>query len=77
VVVDNTATCAGGGGETVSFVNTPLTDLDVSVTSQVSGGTRSTIDCVVANSGPFAENPTLSVDDLVPGTYTCTIVVDP
>jgi len=77
VVVDNTATCAGGGGEEVSFLNTPLTDLDVTVTSQVSGGTRSTIECVGANSGPFADPATLSVDDLVPGTYTCTVVIDP
>jgi hypothetical protein len=79
VTVDNKASCADVpyGGETVAFVNVPLTDLDVSVTSQVPGGTRSTIDCEVANSGPFAENPTLNVDDLVPGTYTCTIVVDP
>ena len=39
------ATCAlgpeGGGG----FVNVPLTDITVSVNSQVDGGTASTIDC--------------------------------
>jgi Prealbumin-like fold domain len=82
VTVDNKASCSDAtyGGETVSFSNTPLTDLDVSVTSQVTGGTKSTIDCDDPNnssSGPFAENPTLAIDDLEPGTYTCTVVIDP
>ncbi|HSE81558.1 MAG TPA: hypothetical protein VLA87_07660 [Gaiellaceae bacterium] len=33
VTVTTEATCAGGGGNTVSFSNTPLTDIDVSVDS--------------------------------------------
>jgi hypothetical protein len=82
VNVDNNATCAATpyAGETVSFSNTPLTDLDVSVTSQVTGGTASTINCDdpdSSSSGAFAENPTLAVNDLEPGTYTCIVVIDP
>ncbi len=49
VTVDNAATCDDDpyGGETVSFSNTPLTNVTVTVDSQIEGGTASTIDCVV------------------------------
>jgi Prealbumin-like fold domain len=84
VLVDNTATCEDAPyvGESVSFHNTPLTDLDVTVDSQVPGGTSSTIDCTneadvtVASAGP-GDDITASVDDLLPGTYVCTVVIDP
>jgi hypothetical protein len=68
----------------VEFVNTPLTDLSVSVDSQIDGGTASTIDCVDAAdisvaSGSTAANGdgSASATDLEPGTYTCTVVIDP
>jgi hypothetical protein len=78
VTVDNVAFCTDIPyvGETVSFHNTPLTNLSVSVDSQVPGGTSSTIDCVVATAGP-GDDITASANNLVPGTYTCTIVIDP
>jgi hypothetical protein len=80
VTVDNTATCADDPfvGETVSFHNTPLTNLTVSVDSQVDGGTASTIDCVLdsASTGPTGDG-SLTLSDLVPGTYVCTVVIDP
>jgi hypothetical protein len=82
VTVDNTATCSDNpfGGETVSFHNTPLTDISVSVNSQVNGGTASTITCTPAGpSGVTDTNGDFSgtTTDLEPGSYTCTIVVDP
>lgn len=68
----------------VSFANTPLTDLDVVVNSQVDGGTASTVSCldaddVVIASGSTDANgdATVGVDDLLPGTYVCTVVIDP
>jgi uncharacterized surface anchored protein len=82
VAVDNNATCSDTTytGETVSFHNTPLTDLSVSVNSQVDGGTASTVNCTPAGpsgstdaNGDFAGTTT----DLEPGTYTCTVVIDP
>jgi hypothetical protein len=80
VTVDNSATCAAlpYAGESVSFHNTPLTNLTVSVDSQVDGGTASTIDCGagVVSTGPNGDGST-SRNNLVPGTYTCTIVIDP
>jgi len=84
VTVDNTATCADNPyvGETVSFHNTPLTDLTVSVNSQVTGGTNSKITCSVAptpaDATPDAFDDTSETSpNLEPGTYTCTIVIDP
>ncbi len=63
---------------TVSFSNTPLTNLTVSVDSQVDGGTASTIDC---GDGPVGTDPdgdgSLTLEDLQPQTVICTIVIDP
>jgi hypothetical protein len=65
----------------VPIANTPLTDIHIQVNSQVVGGTASTIVCDngASSSDPlvFEENPTLDSLDLVPGTYVCTIVIDP
>jgi hypothetical protein len=87
VTVDNEATCAAGDGEKVSFSNTPLTNVAVSVNSQVDGGTSSTIDCGGANTvttdpdSPDNGDGGLTVEDLEPTapgtTLTCTVVVDP
>jgi hypothetical protein len=82
VTVDNTAACADNpyGGETVSFHNTPLTDLSVAVNSQVDGGTASTVACTPDGpSGSTGTNGdgTFNDTNLEPGTYTCTIVIDP
>jgi hypothetical protein len=89
VLVDNSATCSDNPyvGETVGFSNTPLTDLTVSVNSQVDGGTASTVDCVVTDSDPADEvlafdtgtngDGTATTTDLQPQSITCTIVIDP
>ena len=47
VTVDNAATCDDDpyGGETVGFNNTPLTDVSITVDSQVDGGTATVVDC--------------------------------
>jgi hypothetical protein len=86
VSVTASSTCGDGNEATFSATDTPLTDISASATSQVSGpgGTESTISCVdnsstdVGNSpqGPD-QSPTVSATDLKPGTYTCTIVIDP
>jgi hypothetical protein len=86
VTVDNTADCGDDpyGGESVTFHNTPLTNLTVSVDSQIDGGTASTIDCVDAGSNSVASGSTgangdgsATANDLEPGTYACTVVIDP
>jgi uncharacterized surface anchored protein len=86
VTVDNTAACddVPYAGETVAFSNTPLTDLAVTVNSQVNGGTASTIECVDSANNSVASGSTdangdgsASATDLLPDTYTCTVVIDP
>jgi hypothetical protein len=84
VTVDNSASCTDTTyvGESRSFVNTPLTDISVSVNSQVDGGTASTIDCHPLVSGVDASTGTngdgsYSMTNLEPATYTCVIFVDP
>jgi hypothetical protein len=85
VTVDNKASCAGNPfvGEKVAFHNMPLSNITVSFESQVPGGTAATIDCTGLTATPPDETATAFNDisetfkDLEPGTYTCTVVVDP
>ena len=85
VTVDNNTNCSVSpfAAKTVSFWNTPLTDMDVNAAAQDPGATKSDITCVdendvdVGNSGGFNDPAHADADDLPPGTYTCTVVVDP
>lgn len=87
VTVSVVADCDDASGQAaVSFANIPLTDLLVQVESQVEGGTVSSISCVddaddssIGSDGvPTLDDPVeVDVDDLEPGTYVCTIVIDP
>ena len=69
--------------EVSSFVNTPLTNVTVSVDSQIDGGTASTITCdgSSATTDPLTGDGSLTVNDLLPTapvvTLTCTITIDP
>jgi hypothetical protein len=82
VTVDTSSACGDGNEATVSFANTPLTNVTVSVDSQVNGGTASTINCDwgapdnSALTGADGDG-SLTRSDLLPGTYTCTVVIDP
>ncbi|KNX35973.1 hypothetical protein VV01_00455 [Luteipulveratus halotolerans] len=89
VAVTDEATCGGSGTPAaVAFTNTPLTDVTVSVDSQVEGGTASTISCVDGDGNVVVENTTnqpgdvsVAAKNLPPTapktTLVCTIVVDP
>lgn len=87
VTVDNNASCSAEtyAGETLAVNNTPKTDITVSVNSQVDGGTASTITCkdeggkTIGGPKSTGENGdgSLSNTNLLPGEYTCTVVVDP
>jgi hypothetical protein len=81
VTVDQAGTC-DAGFETVEFSNTPLTNITVSVDSQIEGGTASTITCddpdaSTADTDPVTGDGALTVNDLEPGLITCTIDIDP
>ncbi len=71
----------------VTFSNTPLTDVTVSVDSLVAGGTASTIECTDADGNVYSGSTgaggdgSLAVEDLLPTdptvTLTCEVVIDP
>jgi uncharacterized surface anchored protein len=84
VTVVGGTTCANADGVVASFTNIPLTNITVSVDSQVVGGTSSTIDCVDSSNNGVASGVTdgngdgsATASDLAPDTYVCTVVVDP
>ena len=66
-------------GSTVTFRNTPLTNLTLTATPQDPGATASEFTC--SNGGALTPTSTTSTsasfNGLAPGTYTCTVVIDP
>ena len=73
-------TCATA--TSVNFENMPLTDINVTVNSQVDGGTASSITCDWTDPDEVGQtnangDGSLGENNLEPGTYTCVIVVDP
>jgi hypothetical protein len=88
VAVTAVSTCGDGNEATFSATDTPLTDVSVHAESQAAGGTQSQITCVDASdadignspqpsASTFADPVTVTATGLEPGTYTCTIVIDP
>jgi hypothetical protein len=79
VGVSVNATCGSGNEATASFHNTPLSSITVSFTSKAGPGvTQATIECTGdSDPEPLPEGSPRTLDDLVPGTYTCEVVVDP
>jgi hypothetical protein len=82
VVVDNSAKCSDSpyGGETVSFSNTPLTDVSITINSQVDGGTKTVVNCdddsLDGETGANGDG-TFSTTNEQPHVITCTINIDP
>ena len=83
VTISAAASCTSGTPDAVSFTDSPLTDISANATSEVSGVTNSSIVCkdanghTVADSGANSDPANASATGLTPGTYTCTIVIDP
>jgi prealbumin domain-containing protein len=84
VAVSVNQDCSGiSAAQALQFNDTPLTDITATAHSEAPGGTSSDITCVdasntgVGNSPQSGENPAVAANGLAPGTYTCTIVVDP
>jgi len=78
------ASCTSGTPAGVTFTDSPLTDVSVSATSEVPGVTNSSISCVNSSSADVGNSPqgpgdpvTVTANGLKPGTYTCTIIIDP
>src|SRR5206468_1665205 len=83
-------------GASKQFADTPKTDVTVHAVSEVSGGTKSRIQCTGPSPGTsdvgdspdpndagnppshqFADPVTVTANGLAPGTYTCTVEIDP
>lgn len=90
VTVDNNAKCSDNPyvGESKTFTDTPLTDVLAKTKSQATGGTKSRVTCVDSSNqnigdspqpsaSTFADPAQVTANGLKPGTYTCTIVIDP
>src|SRR4029453_14459131 len=79
VAVTQESSC-GAGHEAAAgpFHNTPLTNVTLAVDSQVDGGTASNINCngVTGSTGANGDGQVQRLN-LPPGTYSCTVVVDP
>lgn len=84
--VTQSSTCGDGHEVTDSFADSPLTDIVCTATSQVAAphNAASKITCkdadgnVIATSGTLFTNPaSASANGLKPGTYTCTVEIDP
>lgn len=75
-VVSQAGNCTTGAA-TVNFHNQPKTDIAVGATSQVAGGTASTISCTNGGGSvsPAVGTASLTTLNLAPGTYVCTITV--
>jgi hypothetical protein len=78
------AGACGAGAVTKTFTDTPLTDLSVDASSQVADRTETKITCVDGNGDDIGNSPVDFTDPanfdatgLEPGTYTCTIEIDP
>ena len=78
------ASCTSGTPASVSFTDSPLTDISVNASSEVAGATNSTITCVDSGNTNIGNSPqgpadpvNVSASGLKPGIYTCTINIDP
>jgi hypothetical protein len=90
VTIDNNAKCNDTTyvGEAKTYTDTPLTDIVAKAKSQATGGTKSRVTCVDSSSAnignspqpsasTFADPAEVDANGLAPGTYTCTIIIDP
>jgi hypothetical protein len=81
VNVQNAGTCSDpvDASQSLSFNDTPLSRITTSFQSLAGPGvTSATIQCTgEANPAPLPEGSPKVEDNLVPGTYACTVVVDP
>lgn len=88
VSITAAGTCSTGVQATTSFTDTPLSEIEVKFTSLAGAGvTKASIVCanggtIAAVSENGAADPAFDDSDetftkLTPGTYTCTVVVDP
>jgi uncharacterized surface anchored protein len=80
ITISNDALCSDTTvPDNISFTNTPLSKITVSFNSLAGPGvTSATVQCTgEANAASLPEGSPKVLNNLQPGTYTCTVVVDP
>jgi hypothetical protein len=84
VSVTASGTCGSGNEATISFSDTPLSEIQVQFRSLAGADvTKASIDCGTApvsengSADPAFDDTDETITNLAPGTYTCTVVVDP
>jgi hypothetical protein len=80
VAVDHVASCTSGTPNApAAFTDTPLSRITVSFESLAPGNpTSATVQCTGEGSpSPLPEGTPKVLDNLAPGTYSCTVVIDP
>jgi len=80
VSIDHNASCTSGTPNApADFTDTPLSRITVSFESLAAGDpTSATVECTGdASAQPLPEGSPRTLDNLVPGTYSCTVVIDP
>jgi Prealbumin-like fold domain len=79
VSVSANSTCGDGNEATFAATDTPLSKITVSFQSLAGPGvTTATVQCTGdASSEPLPEGTPKVLNNLPPGTYSCTVVVDP
>jgi hypothetical protein len=80
VTVTAGTSCAGTGTSAptaYTVVNQPLTTITVSTSSQVAGATQSTVQCTGEANPSSSDGAGHTTGALPPGTYTCTVIIDP
>jgi uncharacterized surface anchored protein len=80
IAVDHSASCTSGTPNAPpQFTDTPLSRISVSFESLAAGNpTSATVPCTGdSSSQPLPEGSPKVLDNLAPGTYSCTVVVDP
>jgi Prealbumin-like fold domain len=76
VTITGDTTCASSP-TTASVVDQPLTTITVFTTPVNGGTTQSTVKCADESSESSADGAGHTTGTLTPGTYTCTVVIDP
>jgi hypothetical protein len=76
VTITADTTCASSPA-TASVVDQPLTTITVYTTPVNGGTTQSTVKCAGESSESSADGTGHTTGNLTPGTYTCTVVIDP
>ena len=76
MTITGDTTCASSP-TTASVVDQPLTTITVYTTPVNGGTTQSTVKCAGESSESSADGTGHTTGTLTPGTYTCTVVIDP